>query len=207
MQKTYKVINQTPFEVHATNKNEYNYVFESADTDNNEKDLTIEEIAFINQNTGLFKIGYLTISDEHKEEVFSEIGLKNYQDILSRDEIIECIEVPSNENIEKLISVTNFSLYKRVYTELLGLLSIPNDISNRVIKILELRYDELAKGKIQTDIVLNVVNEPKSKREEKLEKDLEQLKAMVKQLSEQKEIEDKPKKTGRTNKKETDKDE
>ncbi|MGP1411686.1 MAG: hypothetical protein ACTTKD_07615 [Peptoanaerobacter stomatis] len=161
MEKLITVINQTPMRVLAQTKSEL-YVFEPFDTGQNVLDLTVDEINYLNKNSLLFKEGYLTVSDEDKEDVFTEIGLKNYKDIISREEIIDAIENPNTNKLQKLINITSFSVFRRVRTELVGLLSIPNDISNRVIKLIDERYDELSKNQISSDIEVGHISSSNS---------------------------------------------
>lgn len=179
MEKYITVINQTPMKVYAQTKGEL-YEFEPFESEQNIKDLTIDEIDYLNKNTFLFKEGYLTVEDSIKDEVFTAIGLKNYQDIISREEIIDAIEYPTNEKIQRLINIESLSAFRRVRVELVGLLSITNDISNRIISIINQRYDELSMIQIKSNIVISVPT--KSKAETKLINEIAELKAQMAEL-------------------------
>ena len=177
------VYNQTPMQIMAETKSDL-HVFEPYDSGQNERDLTIEEIQYLNKNTMLFKQGYLTFYDKDKEEMYNELNLKA-DNIISREEIIDTIENPTKEKLQKLVDIQSLQVFQRVKFELVGLLSIPNNIINTVIQVIDMRYKELAKNQIRSDIEIGMVSVPHQADTQALQDEIAKLKAQIKQMQKQ----------------------
>jgi hypothetical protein len=183
MSNVISVYNQTPMQIMAETKSDL-YVFEPYDSGQNERDLTIEEIQYLNKNTMLFKQGYLTFYDKDKEEMYNELNLKA-DNIISREEIIDTIENPTKEKLQKLVDIQSLQVFQRVKFELVGLLSIPNNIINTVIQVIDMRYKELAKNQIRSDIEIGMVSVPHQADTQALQDEITKLKAQIKQMQKQ----------------------
>lgn len=180
MANVISVYNQTPMQVMAETKSDL-YVFEPYDSEQNELDLTMEEIQYLNKNTMLFKQGYLTFHDEDKEQVYSDLGLKA-ENIISREEIIDTIINPTKAKLEKIVNIQSLQVFQRVKFELVGLLSVPNNIFNTVIQVIDMRYKELAKNQMKTDIEVGIVSVPNQDNTQALQDEIAQLKAQLEQM-------------------------
>ena len=123
---------------------------------------------------------------------------------------------PNADKAQSVIDIDTFPKFERVRMILIGLMSTNNyDISNRIIKLVNARYDEWVIGKRVSDITIrttDVVLESDNTEELKaqLQANAEQMKKMeemIAQLAAQQKDkstevgEESPKKSGRSSKK------
>ena len=93
--------------------------------------------------------------DNDKEEIYSALGFADWKNILTNDEIRDILLNPTIEGLQRIIDVTNTSIFDRIRTIFVSLKeNTDNDISNRVIKIMETRELEFKRGIYKTQIVL-----------------------------------------------------
>lgn len=117
--------------------------------------LSFAEINYINGISDCFRTGLVRFDDNDKEEIYSALGVTSWQDILTNDEIRDILLNPTIDGLQKIIDVTNASIFDRIRTIFVSLKeNTDNDISNRVIKIMETRELEFKRGIYKTQIVL-----------------------------------------------------
>lgn len=117
--------------------------------------LSFAEINYINGISDCFRTGLVRFDDNDKEEIYSALGFADWENILTNDEIREILLNPTIEGLQKIINVTNTSVFDRIRTIFVSLKeNTDNDISNRVIKIMETRELEFKRGIYKTQIVL-----------------------------------------------------
>lgn len=117
--------------------------------------LSFAEINYINGISDCFRTGLVRFDDNDKEEIYSALGFADWKNILTNDEIRDILLNPTIEGLHRIIDVTNASIFDRIRTIFVSLKeNTDNDISNRVIKIMETRELEFKRGIYKTQIVL-----------------------------------------------------
>lgn len=117
--------------------------------------LSFAEINYINGISDCFRTGLVRFDDNDKEEIYKALNIANWESILTNDEIREILLNPTIDGLQKIIDITNASIFDRVKTIFVSLKeNTDNDISNRVIKIMETREQEFKRGVYKSQIVL-----------------------------------------------------
>lgn len=184
------VLNYMPIKIIAST-NVQDYVFEPCMEDTPvPMSMTAGEIREIHSKSKLFSDGWLVFDDEVKESVYNFLKIRDWENILSQVELMNCIISGSKEDVEKLINIKSKGYFERVYGVYVALKqSNMYDISMRVAKAIDYRYKELQRGIINTQIKLSdtfkaderdkIIAEQKALLEEKEQ----QVKAMDEALS------------------------
>ena len=154
--------------------------------------MSLKDLQFINSNTGLIKTGWLTFQEDEKEEIFKELHIRDWENILTNEMIKDIMLNPSMEGLQKLIDITDEVYFDRVRIILHILITDGEDISSRVKNIVDARYKELVRKQRKTSIVLSQkdisVSNSKAKELEaqnaELKSQLEEMQKMMSQLME-----------------------
>lgn len=130
--------------------------------------LSFAEINYVNGISDCFRTGMVQFEDKDKEEIYSALHFSDWKNIITNAEIKDILLNPTIEGLQKIIGVTNKSVFDRIRTIFVGLKENPdNDISNRVIKIMETRENEFKRGIYKSQIILK----PKDASEKAISKD------------------------------------
>ena len=130
--------------------------------------LSFAEINYVNGISDCFRTGLVQFEDKDKEEIYSASHFSDWKNIITNAEIKDILLNPTIEGLQKIIGVTNKSVFDRIRTIFVGLKENPdNDISNRVIKIMETRENEFKRGIYKSQIILK----PKDASEKAISKD------------------------------------
>ena len=123
--------------------------------------LSFAEINYINGISDCFRTGLVRFDDNDKDEIYKALNISNWEDILTNNEIREILLNPTIEGLQKIIDITNVSIFDRIKTIFVSLKeNTDNDISNRVIKIMETREQEFKRGIYKSQIVLKPKDVP-----------------------------------------------
>lgn len=142
--------------------------------------LTIDQIRYVN-NHNAFRGGFLFFEKDKEKEVYEALGINNWEDILTNEDIRNIILNPTYDGLKKLIDIKDDSVFERVRTAFHKLkMEGIHDISIRVSQIIETRYRELREKKINSSIQLEK-KELSGIRNE----DIESLKSENKKMHEQ----------------------
>lgn len=136
--------------------NAEDYVFEPCLSDNPIfLPMTASEVKEIHSKSRIFTDGWLTFEDDIKNDMYKYLRIKNGENILNQKEIMDCIISGKRDDVAKLINVQSKGYFERIYGVYRALKqSNMYDISMRVAKAIEYRYEELRKGIINTQIEL-----------------------------------------------------
>lgn len=150
------VLNYMPIKIIAST-NAQDYVFEACMDDTPVPiTMTAIEIKEIHSKSKVFADGWLVFDDEVKESVYNFLKIRDWENILSQVELMQCITSGSKEDVEKLINIKSKGYFERVYGIYVALKqSNMYDISMRVAKAIDYRYKELQRGIINTQIKLS----------------------------------------------------
>lgn len=116
--------------------------------------MSLSELKNICTNTDIIVTGWLTFDDDVKEEIFKELRIANWQDILTNSDIEEILTHPTMEGLQKIINIENQTYFDRVRIIMFKLMKQGVDITTKVSRIVEQRYDELRKRQRVSSIVL-----------------------------------------------------
>lgn len=152
--------------------------------------MSLKDLQFINSNTGLIKTGWLTFQEEEKEEIFNALHIRDWKNILTKEELKDIMLNPTIEGLQKIIDINDESYYDRVRIALHILMTDGEDVSSRVKNIVDARYKELVRKQRKSSIVLSQkdvsVSNNKAKELEaqnaELKSQLEEMKAMMTQF-------------------------
>ncbi len=122
--------------------------------------MTIDEIRYAN-NSNAFKNGTLFFDKSREEEIYKELNITNWEDILNNDDIREIILHPTYEGLNKIIAIKNSAAFERVRASFHKLKQDgTHDVSVRVAQIINTRYKELLNRQIKSSISLTKKDSP-----------------------------------------------
>lgn len=151
--------------------------------------LSFTEINYINRISDCFRTGLLQFDDKDKEEIYTALGIADWKNIITNDEIKNILLNPTFDGLQKIIDITNASVFDRIRTIFVSLKeNTDNDLSNRVIKIMENRELEFKRGIYKSQIVLKPKDVSRKADElntikEQNSKLMEQIEEMQKKIS------------------------
>lgn len=143
--------------------------------------MTFEQIRYAN-NYNTFRGGFLFFEKNKEKEIYEELGITNWEDILNNKKIKEILLTPSYEGLKKIVDIKDSAVFERVRATFHKLKAEgTNDVSVRVQQIISTRYKELQNKKVTTSIVI----EKKDIAQSVPNKEVESLKAENKAMQEQ----------------------
>ena len=154
--KVVKVFNRNTFAVFAKGINR-GYKFEAAQGGRAASiPLAWEDIEYINDNTELFREGYLSFSDTESAELHKELGNFNIEKTAYTPERIrDAILNPTYDKMKAIIDITSMGMIERFRGDLIYLReSGDQPVSSNVGRIIEERYREIYNGKYRSAINL-----------------------------------------------------
>lgn len=152
--------------------------------------IPFNELQYIASNTNIITTGWLTFDDDIKEEIYKELRIVNWKDILSNDDIRNILTKPTMEGLQKVIDIENQSYFDRVRIIMFKLMNDGVDITTKVSRIVSQRYDELQKRQRKSSIVLTkkdtTISADKvkelSEQNASLQSQLDEMKKMMEQM-------------------------
>lgn len=182
-QKTYLVLNYNTSPV-AVKTRDYNEIIPAgSDTAPTGLPMTMDEITYINSTTNVFKIGILFFEPEFEEQIYGELRIRDWRQILRNEDIYEILLHPTLERLERILEIDDQMYFDRIYGAFVGLRNTGVSISANVSNVLTARYKELSEHKRKTRIELR----PKTVQAEESE-DIaalrEQMAAMQRKIAE-----------------------
>lgn len=143
--------------------------------------MTFEQIRYAN-NYNTFRGGFLFFEKDKSQEIYEELGISSWENILDNKEIRNILLNPTYEGLKKIVDIKDSAVFERVRAAFHKLKSEgTNDISVRVQQIISTRYKELQNKKVNTSIVI----EKKDIVSSIPDKEVESLKAENKAMQEQ----------------------
>lgn len=116
--------------------------------------ISLSELQNICSNTDIIITGWLTFDDDVKEEVFKELRIANWKDILSNEDITDILTNPTMDGLQRIIDIENQTYFDRVRIIMFKLMKRGVDVTTKVSRIVEQRYDELRNRQRKSSIVL-----------------------------------------------------
>lgn len=95
--------------------------------------MPLSDIQYINSNTQIIKTGWLTFEDKDKAEIFKELRIRDWENILTNDDIKHILIKPTMEGLQKIIDIDNISYFDRVRIILHALIQDGVDINKNIM--------------------------------------------------------------------------
>lgn len=162
--------------------------------------MTMDEIRYAN-NSKAFKNGMLFFDKEIESEIYEELHISDWKNILSNKMIGDIILHPTFDGLNKIIGIKDSSEFERVRAVFHKLKKDDaHDISVRVAQIIDTRYKELLNRKSSTSIELTKKDIPGAADSARIDELKRENTAMQEQIEKmQKLIENMTKNTGSVN--------
>lgn len=123
---------------------------------------TMSELQQIASSSPVIAVGYLRPAKEDAKYIYETLRIRDWENILTEEDIEEMILHPTVEGLTKLISIKDAFYYERIYGIFIGLKNVNVPIADNVARLLKGRYKELQKGKINTDYIIKEKDIPVS---------------------------------------------
>jgi len=169
------LLNYNPFAVHAVTETR-TYVIDPCLNENIPTfvNVSFSDVEYINSQSNAFRTGLLFFKDNQKEEIYKELSIFDWKDILTNKEIKDIMLNPTMDGLKKLLNVKDVVTFDRIYATLVSLQNSNSyDLSNRVIKVIEARQKEIRRRMFNTQIILQERDTAPAKKSE----DVSELKA------------------------------
>lgn len=149
--------------------------------------LPFSDIEFINSHSNAFRTGLLFFKEDQQEEVYKELKIFDWKDILTNEEIKSILLNPTIEGLQQIIDITDDVTFERVRGLLVNIKNSNSyDLSNRVINVIEARHKEIQRRIMKSQIVLQIkdvkTDKINSEEVDSLKVQLAQMQTMMAQM-------------------------
>lgn len=147
--------------------------------------MTLGEIIYVNSTSDAFKIGLLFFEPEFEEEIYKELRISDWKNILHVEDIDDAILHPTTEKLQRLIAIRSAMYYDRVYAEYVMLRNSGCAISSAVEQVIKARRSEIRRGVAATEIKVSTIEDHAQKQAETdaqvkaLQEQVDELKRML----------------------------
>lgn len=110
--------------------------------------MPFSDIEYINSRTPVFRNGRVQFAENERDDIYHALYLDNWKDtVLFDEEIDRIIRDNDMDAAERFIKITDVAEIHRVRSHMVALQNDDNaEISNRMIDIINQRYDEINRG-------------------------------------------------------------
>lgn len=119
--------------------------------------LTLDEIMYINNNSGVFKYGLLWFEDAFADALYDKLRIRDHAKILTDEQIREMLATPTAEGLTALVSIDNDAYFNRVRGIYLFMKNT-SGLSSKVSEVIENRYREIRDKKKTSGIHIQDVS-------------------------------------------------
>lgn len=111
-----------------------------------EKELTFDQIKYINLRSDVFKTGRLEFLEKDEAELFKELDIYDMDMLFRARDIVDTIENPTLEKLERVIKIKDLNIIDLFRSLAVSIRNIDSqDISMNVLKVVNSRRDEIYK--------------------------------------------------------------
>ena len=141
----------------------------------------MDEIKYVN-NSKVFKSGILEFPSDLEDEIYEVLRIDKDK-VLKFNEIRDILLNPTKDGLTKILSITSLSDFDRVRGQFQKLKYDGYKLTLDVADLIDKRTKELFNNKIKSDVMIEKIDmESKNqKRVDELERQLEEMKAMLAQ--------------------------
>lgn len=148
--------------------------------------MPFSDVEYINSRTPVFRNGRVQFAENERDDIYHALYLDNWKDtVLFDEEIDRIIRDNDMDAAERFIKITDVAEIHRVRSHMVALQNDDNaEISNRMIDIINQRYDEINRG--VRNSAISITKAKKRVREDedpRLTAMMEQMAALQAQLA------------------------
>lgn len=186
--KDIKVYNEMPSQVNLVGQYR-TYVFPAAVDGVPSMNLVdFADIEYAHSRGIVFSAGLLVFDESEREEIYKELRMHNWKEtVWFEKDIINAIENPTAEIMQKVISINNLITIERFRGKIVYAVNHNSDISNKVVSIINARHKEISSGQVKSKIVVKstdtLIKEDPNKKIHELEAQIEEMKKMINQMN------------------------
>lgn len=150
-----RVYNEQPFQINIVGQNK-EYVFPPCDNGQPTMNyVSWQDIEYANSRGTIFVNGSLIFNESEQEEIYNELGIRNWKDTVWFDkDIVDTVENPTLEKMQRVIDITNVLVFERIRGKVVNYINHKKNVSQNVINIVNTRYRELSSGIVKSKIVI-----------------------------------------------------
>lgn len=148
--------------------------------------MPFSDVEYINSRTPVFRNGRVQFAENERDDIYHALYLDNWKDTVLFDEEIErIIRDGDMDAAQKFIDITDVAEIHRVRSHMVALSNDPNvDVSNRMIDVIDKRYDEINHGIRRSGINLGKAKQRAQQDEDpRISVMMEQMAALQAQLA------------------------
>jgi len=113
------------------------------------------DIEYVNGQSNAFRTGMLVFKHDNPKEIYEALNIYDYKDILSNKDIENILLNPTIEGLQKILDIYEESAFDRVRAVFVGLKNSNGyDLSQRVIRIIDKRSEEMKQKTYKSEIIL-----------------------------------------------------
>ena len=148
--------------------------------------MPFSDVEYINSRTPVFRNGRVQFDEKDRDDIYHALYLDNWQDtVLFDEEIDRIIRENDMDAAERFVKITDVAEIHRVRSHAIALQNDENEeISNRMIDIINQRYDEINRGVRNSEINIGKAKERvKQDEDPRITAMMEQMAALTAQLA------------------------
>lgn len=154
--------------------------------------MSLSELTNIASNTEIINTGWLTFDEDVKEDIYTELRMPNWKDILTNEDIANILQKPTMIGLQKIVDIKNQTYFDRVRIIMFKLINDGVDITTKVNGIIDQRYAELRNKQRVSSLSLTAKDtrtyatpddvSELSKQNKSLQLQLDEMKQMMEQM-------------------------
>ena len=165
------------------------------------------DIVEINSTSDLFRNGHIFFEKEYEADIYEELRIANWKDILHNSDIENIMKHPTVDGLQRILDIKSPTYFDRIRGVYVGLKNEGGDLSQQVVRFMEQRSREVANGIMATKISVKPKkgnDEINSEAIEALQQKLAEMEAKMQNMepvvpkqedADATQVDDKPKKT------------
>lgn len=116
--------------------------------------MDLSDIIFVNNDGNAIKNGMLYFDKDVEEEIYKELRINNYKDIMHDSDYEKIILHPTVDGLNKILSIRDTSQIERIRGIMYRLKEKDSfGISSKVETLIDRRHKELQSGKLKSDLL------------------------------------------------------
>ena len=144
---------------------------------------SIDEIIQINAGSPVFKTGCLYFEEEYEADIYNELRIRNWKDILREEDVEDIILNPTIEKLQKVLDIESDFYFERLYGIYIGMKNANYAIPANVQTVFSMRHKEFKNGKRKSGIVLTKKESAESSEVAELKEKLKKMEQMMARLA------------------------
>lgn len=182
-----KVYNEMPTQINLVGQHR-SYVFPPAVDGVPSMNLVdFADIEYAHSRGIVFSAGLLVFDESERDEIYKELRINDWKDkVWFEKDIEDLIQNPTAEKMQRVLNITSLILIERIRGKVVSATNRNEDISNKVVTIVNSRYKEISSGIMKSKLAVKeselAVNTNNDKKVAQLEAELAAMKKLMEQM-------------------------